>query len=78
MTPPIALPINPTHGDTPSFMGFNIKNRIVAAESNVARAGNNKAHKNNRQLNFTAGDSCNGFEYSGGKFFPQNGHQAAP
>ena len=72
MTPPIAPPIKP------SPIGFDIKNRIAAAESNVSKAGNNKAHKNIRQLNFTGGNSCNSFEFSGGKSFAQNGHQAAP
>lgn len=77
MTPPIAPPIKPTHGETPSFMGFDkIRNRIAAAESNVSTAGDSSAHKKSRHLNFTGGNSRDG-SASGNKFFPQNGHHIA-
>jgi len=77
MTPPIAPPTKAITGETPSFIGFGIKNRIVVAESSVSNAGDNKMHKNNRQRNFTGGNFCGGSAFDD-KSSLQNGHQAAP
>lgn len=77
MIPPIAPATKAIVGVTPSFIGCDrIKNRIVAAESSVSKAGDSRAHKNNFQRNFTGGD-CVGGCASGNKSFPQNGHHAA-
>jgi hypothetical protein len=77
MTPPIAPATKAMLGETPSPVGCDkIKNRIAAAESSVNKAGVNRAHKNNRQRNFTGGN-CRSGSASGNKFFPQNGHHAA-
>ena len=76
MTPPVAPPIKPTHGETPSFIGSDtIRSRIATAEISVNKAGDNKATKNSRQLNFIGGNSRDG-SASGNKFSPQNGHNA--
>src|ERR1017187_4292580 len=63
MTPPIAPPTRAITGETPSFIGFGIKKRIVVAESSVSKAGDNKTHKNNRQRNLIS------HYFSGGSAF---------
>ena len=57
ITPPMVPPARAIVGETPSPVGCDeITNRIVAAESSVSKAGDNRTHKNNRQRNFTGGN----------------------